>query len=67
MSVGLNDNHDDEEEEDNIDHVLVCTDWSTRGGDFNSFPINHDMLFNFLHDPAEYVHWVGGTSHVGHD
>lgn len=50
---------------DDSDHVLVCTDRAARGVDFDAAPVDHVILFDFPKDPAEYVRRVGRTARAG--
>mmetsp|Transcript_14877 Transcript_14877/g.21291 ORF Transcript_14877/g.21291 Transcript_14877/m.21291 type:complete len:731 (-) Transcript_14877:51-2243(-) len=49
----------------NMRHILVCTDRAARGVDFDSSPVDHVVIFDFPKDPAEYVRRVGRTARAG--
>ncbi len=45
--------------------VLVCTDRTSRGVDFDTADVEHVVLFDFPRDPSEYVRRVGRTGRAG--
>jgi len=45
--------------------VLVCTDRTSRGVDFDMADVGHVILFDFPRDPSEYVRRVGRTGRAG--
>ncbi|VEU42581.1 unnamed protein product [Pseudo-nitzschia multistriata] len=55
-------NNDRNEE---VDYVLICTDRAARGVDFDEAPVNHCVVFDFPKDPAEYIRRVGRTARAG--
>ncbi|CAB9515653.1 dependent RNA helicase [Seminavis robusta] len=50
-----------------FDSILVCTDRAGRGVDFGAAPVDHVVLFDFPRDPAEYVRRVGRTARAGRE
>ncbi|KAL7456482.1 hypothetical protein ACHAWC_007978, partial [Mediolabrus comicus] len=44
----------DDDGDDGLECILVCTDRAARGIDFDASPIDHVLLFDFPKDPAEY-------------
>jgi len=55
----------DDDGDDGLECILVCTDRAARGIDFDASPIDHVLLFDFPKDPAEYVRRVGRTARAG--
>jgi len=55
----------DDDDDDNVQHILICTDRAARGVDFDASPVDHVILFDFPKDPAEYVRRVGRTARAG--
>lgn len=55
----------DNDKDDAVDRVLVCTDRAARGVDFAGRPVDHVVVFDFPRDPAEYVRRVGRTARAG--
>ena len=51
--------------ENDLNHVLVCTDRAARGVDFHAAPVDHVIIFDFPKDPAEYIRRVGRTARAG--
>ncbi|KAG5193119.1 P-loop containing nucleoside triphosphate hydrolase protein [Tribonema minus] len=45
--------------------ILVCTDRSSRGMDFDSASVDHVVLYDFPRDPIEYMRRVGRTARAG--
>lgn len=45
--------------------VMVCTDRTSRGVDFDKANVEHVVLFDFPRDPSEYVRRVGRTGRAG--
>ncbi len=45
--------------------VLVCTDSSSRGMDFDGADVAHVVLYDFPRDPIEYMRRVGRTARAG--
>lgn len=45
--------------------ILICTDRSSRGMDFEQAPVDHVVLFDFPRDPIEYMRRVGRTARAG--
>jgi ATP-dependent RNA helicase DDX18/HAS1 len=45
--------------------VLICTDRSSRGMDFDRAEVGHVVLFDFPRDPIEYMRRVGRTARAG--
>jgi ATP-dependent RNA helicase DDX18/HAS1 len=45
--------------------VMVCTDRTSRGVDFDTADVEHVALFDFPRDPSEYVRRVGRTGRAG--
>jgi len=45
--------------------VMVCTDRTSRGVDFDMANVEHVVLFDFPRDPSEYVRRVGRTGRAG--
>lgn len=45
--------------------VLVCTDRASRGVDFGALPVDHVVLFDWPHDPNEFLRRVGRTARAG--
>jgi len=52
-------------DEDNSDHILICTDRASRGVDFDGTNVDHVVVYDFPKDPAEYVRRVGRTARAG--
>lgn len=50
---------------DHVPLVLVCTDRTSRGVDFDTADVEHVVLFDFPRDPSEYVRRVGRTGRAG--
>jgi ATP-dependent RNA helicase DDX18/HAS1 len=53
------------EGEPEVPLVLVCTDRTSRGVDFDTADVEHVVLFDFPRDPSEYVRRVGRTGRAG--
>ncbi|CBJ31982.1 DEAD box helicase [Ectocarpus siliculosus] len=45
--------------------VMVCTDRSSRGMDFDRAEVEHVLLYDFPRDPIEYMRRVGRTARAG--
>ncbi|CAM9380761.1 unnamed protein product [Discosporangium mesarthrocarpum] len=45
--------------------VMVCTDRSSRGMDFDRAEVDHVLLYDFPRDPIEYMRRVGRTARAG--
>jgi ATP-dependent RNA helicase DDX18/HAS1 len=45
--------------------IMVCTDRTSRGVDFDTADVQHVVLFDFPRDPSEYVRRVGRTGRAG--
>lgn len=45
--------------------IMVCTDRTSRGVDFDTADVEHVVLFDFPRDPSEYVRRVGRTGRAG--
>ncbi|CAM9163271.1 unnamed protein product [Phaeothamnion confervicola] len=45
--------------------VMVCTDRSSRGMDFDRAEVDHVVLYDFPRDPIEYMRRVGRTARAG--
>lgn len=45
--------------------ILVCTDRTSRGVDFENADVEHVLLFDFPRDPSEYLRRVGRTGRAG--
>ena len=57
----------DDNDKDQTDLVLVCTDRAARGVDFEAAPVDHVVIFDFPKDPAEYIRRVGRTARAGRE
>lgn len=45
--------------------IMVCTDRTSRGVDFEEADVEHVLLFDFPRDPSEYLRRVGRTGRAG--
>ena len=50
---------------DNKSKILVCSDRTSRGVDFENVDVGHVILFDFPRDPSEYLRRVGRTGRAG--
>jgi len=48
-----------------VDYILICTDRAARGVDFDEAPVDHVVVFDFPKDPAEYIRRVGRSARAG--
>ncbi len=45
--------------------ILICTDSSSRGMDFDRADVPHVVLYDFPRDPIEYMRRIGRTARAG--